>query len=296
MLRKLSLRNFQAHRRLDIGLDPGITTIVGPTDAGKSAVIRALLWLLTNQPAGNEFIRNGSKGTQVTLDVDGHKVSRIRGKANLYKLDGKAYRSFGHDVPPEIAGLLKTGELNTQSQHDAPFWFSDSPGEVSRKLNSVVDLSTIDKVLSAVSAHTRRTKALTEANLANLRACREECRGLRNLASLEACFASLKRSYEDWRESHSAPVRLSAALSDVMGAKAGLRNAARFIIPSGLAQAAARYESAHEARVALEMHLRQVRGDRERLRHLSKRSAVAHKQFHQQTHNKRCPLCQHKLK
>lgn len=41
MIRRIVLRNFQNHRRLRIDLDPRVTTVVGPSDAGKSAVVRA---------------------------------------------------------------------------------------------------------------------------------------------------------------------------------------------------------------------------------------------------------------
>jgi AAA15 family ATPase/GTPase len=40
-MKKLRIKNFQIHKDLEIEFGP-ITTIVGPSDIGKSAVLRAL--------------------------------------------------------------------------------------------------------------------------------------------------------------------------------------------------------------------------------------------------------------
>ena len=43
-IESLSLHNFQCHEHLDIAFDPQLTTIVGPSDVGKTAILRALKW------------------------------------------------------------------------------------------------------------------------------------------------------------------------------------------------------------------------------------------------------------
>lgn len=157
MIRKLIIKNFQKHQDLTLKLDPKVTTIVGDNDAGKSAIIRALRWLVFNRPQGDRFIRKGAKRTRVTLFVDGHRVSRIKGGTNEYKLDGKRLKGFGTKVPQDVSGLLNLDALNFLRQHDPPgFWFSLSPGEVSRRLNDVVDLGAIDDVLSRIASRLRR--------------------------------------------------------------------------------------------------------------------------------------------
>lgn len=160
MLEQLTVENFQAHHHLSIDLDPTVTTIVGPSDAGKSAVIRALIWLATNRPLGATFIRDGTKQTRVALLVDGHEIIRTRGKSvNTYSIDGEELKAFGNDVPSEIADLLNLSSINLQGQHDSPFWFSNTAGEVSRQLNQIVDLSIIDRTLGNLDKASRSTAA-----------------------------------------------------------------------------------------------------------------------------------------
>lgn len=155
-LKQLNVADFQAHRNRGLCFAPGITTLVGPTDSGKSALIRALRWICLNDFSGDDFVREGAKETEVGLTLDsGEKVTRFKGKSNLYLLDEKEFKAFGSAVPEDIAKALGVSVLNFQGQHDSPFWFNETAGEVSRQLNSVVDLSVIDSTLSNLAAEVR---------------------------------------------------------------------------------------------------------------------------------------------
>lgn len=194
MLQSLSLINFQAHRRLEVDLDPHVTVFVGPSDSGKSAVIRALWWVLANKPAGDAFVRKGSKGTKVDLVVDGVTVSRVRrGAENAYRIDDRELKAFGASAPPdEVVKLLKVGDLNFQSQHAAPFWFSETAGEVSRQLNQIVDLGTIDDVLAHTASTLRRCKERVDIALENQRACKQRVEALHFVEALESMLGAVK--------------------------------------------------------------------------------------------------------
>lgn len=170
---KLILEDFQAHERLEITFTPGITTIKGPTDTGKSAILRALRILCCNDLPGGHFVRDGAKRFKITLigvaKKERHTVTRSRNKdgaVNTYELDEKEFKSFGQSVPPDVASFLRVSAINFQDQHDSPFWFKETGGEVSRQLNSVVDLSIIDATLGKIAGMARgageRVKATEE--------------------------------------------------------------------------------------------------------------------------------------
>ncbi len=189
MITSLRIRNFQRHRDLKIKLDPAITTIVGPTDAGKSAIIRALKWLALNQPRGASFKKHGADRVSVTARTDdstyGDKVTRSKGAKNSYILNDVVYAAFGSDVPKPVSDVLQLSEINFQDQHDNPtsrtcspaFWFSESPAEVSRRLNDIVDLSVIDSTMAYLSGNLRKAKlemTVVEERLKKARAERAE--------------------------------------------------------------------------------------------------------------------------
>lgn len=163
-LASLSLQNFQIHKTMEVGFAAGITTIIGPTDTGKSAILRALRWMCLNDFSGDDFITYGEKRTEVILICepkidDDFEIRRIKSKgggSNTYELNGAEFKSFSTSVPDTIQSLLKLSSLNFQGQFDAPFWFAESAGSVSRQLNAIIDLSVIDTTLSNISHEVRR--------------------------------------------------------------------------------------------------------------------------------------------
>ena len=159
MFKTLYIQNFQTHTKTKIDFSAGVTTIVGPSDIGKSAILRALRWLCLNNPQGSAFITEGEDGAAVKLVVDDTTITRRRtNNENLYRINDQVYKAFGSGVPDAVQQTLSVTELNFQEQHDSPFWLSLSASEVSRQLNEIVDLSIIDKALSNASKATRHAK------------------------------------------------------------------------------------------------------------------------------------------
>jgi DNA repair exonuclease SbcCD ATPase subunit len=55
MIKRIEIKNFQAHKNTEIDFDPGVNVISGASDAGKSSIFRALLWVITNRPSGDSI-------------------------------------------------------------------------------------------------------------------------------------------------------------------------------------------------------------------------------------------------
>jgi len=183
MLERMQLRNFQGHEDLRIVFDEQITTFVGPSDAGKSSILRALKWGMTNRPSGSAFVRHDDNKltASASLWLDGHCLSRRKGKgsANELIVDGIKLEAFGSELPEPVRELCNVDGVNFQGQHDSPFWLSLNAGQASRELNTVVNLDEIDCVLSSILKSERRTK--TEAELCEKR-MKESERDCKNLA------------------------------------------------------------------------------------------------------------------
>lgn len=220
VLKSLELKNFQAHRNFSLEPAPGITTIRGRTDAGKSSVLRALRWLCLNDLSGEGFISHGSDFSYVRLRLrlpDGTeaKIVRKRGRANIYKLNGKVFRSFGSSVPEPVAVLLSLNEINFQRQHDAPFWFGSSAPEVSRQLNRVIDLSVIDSSLVKSAAAVRTARERITVSEERLREKKEQYELLekQEKGRVEA-FKALRELYGYSEDSGAAYHRLEGTLRE----------------------------------------------------------------------------------
>ena len=160
MLTRLQLENFQVHEELDLDLNAPIVSVTGASDSGKSSILRALRWLCTGQAPRSPMASWGTDEVAATLTVDGKRVERRKGKTeNVYRLNGKEFAAVGKsDVPDEVAQLLNVGQENFQGQHQSHFWLADTPGEVSRHLNGIVNLGLIDDALAAVASELRDAK------------------------------------------------------------------------------------------------------------------------------------------
>lgn len=184
MIEKIVLKNFQCHEKLTVELDPFCTTLVGSSDVGKTAVLRAFKWVSQNHLRGDCFIRHGASRCKVRVRIDNQWVRRSRGDGdNRYQIGNRVYRAFGTGVPKSVADLLNVGDISFQNQFDGPFWFMLSPGGVSRQLNAIINLGAIDDALARIASEVRRSRAAVEVSqkrLSSARQRREELRWARD--------------------------------------------------------------------------------------------------------------------
>lgn len=142
MIRSITLTNFQAHTSRTFELRPGVNTVTGPSDTGKSSLIRALAWLALH---GNEnFTRHGQTECSVTVVTDSGTVTRFRGRRNGYTVNGEDYVAVGANQPVPVKHVLPLSDINFQLQHDSPFLLSQTPGQIAKSVNKIVDLQVID--------------------------------------------------------------------------------------------------------------------------------------------------------
>jgi len=203
-LKRIRIENFQCHEALDIQFDSKITTICGPSDTGKSAILRAIRWVAFNRPRGEGFRRHGSDKTSISiLFSNGWRVRRLRGKENCYQTKSPGedsvshkYKAMGTDVPEGVSQILNLGPENFQSQHDPLFWFSLTAGEVAKEINSIVDLTVIDDAMAHVARLVRKTKSEIDVVQDRLGEAEADAKETEHAVELHADFIRLKESQE----------------------------------------------------------------------------------------------------
>jgi exonuclease SbcC len=141
---ELTLRNFQSHNHSEIQIPAGITAILGDNDSGKTAVVRALRWLLWNRPSGESFRSHWGGPTEVLLKTDHGWISRIRDdKRNVYVINGQVLNAVKLQVPREISDFFKVDRINFQFQSDPPFLLGSSPGERANYIQKITRMNVI---------------------------------------------------------------------------------------------------------------------------------------------------------
>jgi len=125
MIQTIQINNFQSHKHTYLTLDPGVNIIVGPSDSGKTAILRALRWLVWNRPTGEAFRSSWGGETLVEITLDDFILQRSKDKENIYKIvndnEVKLLKAFGTEVPEEVSKILNLDDSNLQQQMDAPF-------------------------------------------------------------------------------------------------------------------------------------------------------------------------------
>lgn len=162
MIDSLVIENFQSHKFTQLNFDPGVNVILGATDAGKSAIFRALVWVLFNRPLGNDFRSYWGGTTSVQVDFNDENDSSIlqrvkSNKENYYDLNGDEFKAFGQEPPDEVLQAHNIDRtLNVQSQIDPFFLLQSSPGEVAQHFNRIARLDDIDRVSKNIDSHARK--------------------------------------------------------------------------------------------------------------------------------------------
>ncbi len=141
-IKKIILKNFQSHIYSELEFDSNLNVIVGPSDSGKTSIIRGIRWVLFNEPSGDYFIREGEKECSVTLIFnDNSEITRYRSTSkNAYEIiypDGEELilTGFGKRVPKEIEDITGISKIpfeqdssrivNISDQLEGPFLLSE---------------------------------------------------------------------------------------------------------------------------------------------------------------------------
>jgi exonuclease SbcC len=166
MISKIEIKNFQSHKNTVIDFKSGVNVFCGESDNGKTAIIRAIRWVVENRPLGIDKLNSSwNDGFKDDMSVklwlsDDVWVERIRNKSiNGYRYfrDGKevTLEATGTDVPQIVTDILCLNDVNFQFQMDAPYLLSMSASEASKYFNRIIHLDTIDDTLSVADSDKR---------------------------------------------------------------------------------------------------------------------------------------------
>ena len=245
MINKLHLTNYQSHKDTELEFHPGVNVIIGPSDAGKSAILRALIWNLFNRPLGDGFRSHWNKDTSVQIEFNDHNITRSKIKTtNHYIIDGQSLKAFGQEVPVEVLDAHNLDRtLNIQTQIDPFFLLQSSPGEVAKYFNQIAGLESIDKLNKNLSSHHRKVRqdiASTKTHLFNLNENLEEYADLDNIGEL---ITQAEQTKTDLDQAINYKQYLSSQLSRIKTAKTRLKDAKEKLRVKGpLEQALALYD------------------------------------------------------
>lgn len=162
-MHRVTIHNFQSHRDTVLELSPTVNSLEGVSDSGKSAILRAMLWCLTNDPDGigiaSNWAKKGPEGKKKIVDemsVSIDNITRFRNAAKngyITHTSGKepqTYEALKGAVPPDIENAINIGSINIQRQMDPSFLITMTPGNAARYVNELIGLEEIDTYQKAL--------------------------------------------------------------------------------------------------------------------------------------------------
>ena len=180
MLKRLDVKNFESHEHSVVDFSDGFNLICGPSNSGKSSLIRSLK-LVCYGDWDPESLRKGAKTCTVELTTDKGRVRVTRGgSTNEWEVEplGEPIKKFskpGKGIVDEAAAIvgLKTVKMGTQEvrpnvmdQLEGHFLMAELEGEKTSG-------STRAQVVDEISGLAGMEDIIREVNLDNVRNARE---------------------------------------------------------------------------------------------------------------------------
>lgn len=164
----VQVQNYQIIENARLDFENGLNIIVGPSNNGKTAILRAIESAIYNK-AGNSFIRHGTEATAVGIKAEDHTVVwRKSADAGMYKVDGQSYNKIGRGQLIEVADALHMSEIEVNSdkvrinflkQMEYPFLLDKNPSQLFEFLSMSNDSDKLASIFYSMRSDLRTTNS-----------------------------------------------------------------------------------------------------------------------------------------
>jgi exonuclease SbcC len=232
-IQRVLIENFQSHARSELTFRQGLNAILGPSDNGKSAVLRAIRWALYSEPRGTEFVRTGARECRVTVTMsDGVEIVRElllnkagTGGRNRYLLrqpgaPEQVFEGFGtevpleiikaHGMPPIILDKDKRVMLNLGSQLEAPFLLAETGSLRARAVGRLLGVHVVDAADRGAQRDLKERRREAKALQERVDAYTEKLQPFADVPAEEARLAAVERLIAQTQEAEGRRERLLA--------------------------------------------------------------------------------------
>lgn len=204
MIQSLKIENFQSHKSTQLDFCEGINVVTGNSNCGKTAILRALNWVITNKPTGLSYKSSFSdkkEDCKVSIVVNGHVITKTKNTStNKYEIDNTLFDVVGGNVPTEVSTILNMDDINSSSQFDKHFLITDSAGEVGRTINKIVNLDIIDELISSLNSKVLSTNKEIEFRKSDITELENSLCKFKNIDEIELLVTSIVKFNSDVKE------------------------------------------------------------------------------------------------
>jgi DNA repair exonuclease SbcCD ATPase subunit len=229
MIQSIQIKNFQSHKNTTLEFSDGLNIVIGTSDCGKTAILRALRLLIWNRPGGDAYRSHWGGDTEITLTTENNTISRGKGKENYYDLDKKHFVAMGTEVPKEIADALNIQEINFARQFDQPFLLTSTPGEVASHWNSIAHLEKIDTSTKKVQSWINGLNQDIKTNEKDILKNQQELGQYAYLEKMEIELEVLEGMEKDLQTHYSTLNKLTKLTNEIQSVEAEIQQTSKIL-------------------------------------------------------------------
>jgi hypothetical protein len=222
---KVQIRNFQSIESIDFEIN-GFTCLVGKTNVGKSAIVRAITSAILNNPVVG-MVRHDRPHASVRLTSDHYDIlwEKAERGLNRYHVNGKMYDKVGGNQLKEIEDLgfksVKVGSdeiLPWYASQFFPIFLLDRTGP--QVTDFISDISRLNVIQDAIVLSNRRKKRKNDIIGLKEKDHSEDSAKLKRIVSLDALLLigqdlqDQKQSIESYESSVLSASRLQELIAD----------------------------------------------------------------------------------
>lgn len=144
----VNLKNFQSISEADLEFTEGLNLIVGQSNSGKTAILRAVTSVVNNPSRGKLYIKKGTGSTEVTINLDGNSITWKRTPSeSTYVINGETFKKTGRDNLFDLetnSGFVQDDSgniMNIEGEWNLPFPFDRTPSELFKLFENIFCIS-----------------------------------------------------------------------------------------------------------------------------------------------------------
>lgn len=185
-IKSIDIENFQSHENTHIDFNDELNIIVGESNNGKTSILRAMDWVVDNQPLGTDFIMTGKNYCKVKITYDNctfieryrtlkdtgyYRVGYIAGGQEIYQ----EYKGFTNNVPVEVMNVHQMPKtiitkniethLNKISQLERPFLITENTNEKAAAIGRITGTNVIDTAIKQMNSDITTDKKILKNNI-----------------------------------------------------------------------------------------------------------------------------------
>lgn len=230
---RVVVTDFQSLGKVDVVVE-GFTVLVGPSNRGKSALVRAIEAALFNKP-GDQFVRVGKKRAMVQLTdlpaIAGTPLPPVTwtkgGGKTVYTIGSETFSKVGQGTPPALTAAgyrdvwigdkeRKRGEYlrpQVASQFREPLFLLDRPGSfVSDVLGAISRHAVLLTAQGRAASDQRTAKQRLGVRQTDLATAQQQFQSLDDVPALAARVEALRAAYAALDAARVRVVRAKALL------------------------------------------------------------------------------------